>query len=304
MITTSTPVSTTSAPRLRRDRIGRVLLWIAAVGAAGAAVSAISTVLGADGTTKVVETWRLYGFVLFAGLFFLLALRPLGYRGVWELAVLNKAALTATALAYAARGGISGTGSIIAWGQRPFPGADRRLRLLPRLDRLVGPGPGPALLGPGGRRGVLVRAQREDRQPPSPMSPQPADRVQVQGAGQPAGALPARGQDHLVVAAAAGFRAHRGQQVLIADQAAGLAADRREVLHGQVHAMLGRGGEVVVWLGRHRELSRPGAEQKLQGGQPGLARAGQGQHHHLARLLLLPGHEVVDRLQVELLVEG
>lgn len=115
MITTSTPVATAPAPRLRRDRIGRVLLWIAAVGAAGAAVSAISTVLGVGGTTKIVETWRLYGFVLFAGLFVLLALRPLGYRGVWELAVLNKVALTVTALAYAARGGISGTGSIIAW---------------------------------------------------------------------------------------------------------------------------------------------------------------------------------------------
>jgi len=115
MITTSTPAATASAPRLRPDRIGRVLLWIAAVGAAGAAVSAISTVLGAGGTTKVVETWRLYGFVVFAGLFVLLALRPLGYRGVWELAVLNKVALTVTGLAYAARGGISGTGSIIAW---------------------------------------------------------------------------------------------------------------------------------------------------------------------------------------------
>src|SRR5215469_2342349 len=115
MITTSTPAATVPAPRLRPDRVGRVLLWIAAVGAATAAVSAISTVLGAGGTTKVVETWRLYGFVVFAGLFVLLALRPLAYRGVWELAVLNKVALTVTALAYAARGGISGTGSIIAW---------------------------------------------------------------------------------------------------------------------------------------------------------------------------------------------
>jgi hypothetical protein len=115
MITTSMPEATASASRPPRDRVGRVLLWIAAVGAAGAAVSAISTVLGAGGTTKVVETWRLYGFVVFAGLFVLLALRPLAYRGVWELAVFNKLALTATALAYAAHGGISGTGSIIAW---------------------------------------------------------------------------------------------------------------------------------------------------------------------------------------------
>ena len=90
-------------------------MWIAAAGAAGAAVSSIAAVLGADGTTKIVETWRLYGLVVFAGLFALLALRPRAYRGVWELVLLNKLALTVTALAYAAHRGISGTGSIIAW---------------------------------------------------------------------------------------------------------------------------------------------------------------------------------------------
>jgi hypothetical protein len=115
MITTSAPTETASTSPFRPERIGRVLLWIAAAGAAVAAVSEISTVLGAGGTTKVVETWRLYGFVVFAGLFVLLALRPLAYRGVWELAVFSKLALTVTALAYAAHGGISGTGSIIAW---------------------------------------------------------------------------------------------------------------------------------------------------------------------------------------------
>lgn len=113
MITTSTPTSSSS--RSTAERVGRVLLWIAAVGAAAAAVSAISAVAGADGTTKIVETWRLYGFVVFAGLFVLLALRPLAHRGVWELALLNKVALTVTALAYAAQGGINGAGSIIVW---------------------------------------------------------------------------------------------------------------------------------------------------------------------------------------------
>jgi hypothetical protein len=115
MITTSTPAATATTSRLRPESVGRVLLWIAALGAAVAAVSAISTVLAAGGTTKVVETWRLYGFVVFTGLFVLLALRPLAHRGVWELALLNKLALTVTALGYAAHGGISGTGSIIAW---------------------------------------------------------------------------------------------------------------------------------------------------------------------------------------------
>jgi hypothetical protein len=115
MIATSPPTSTTSASRSTAERVGRVLLWIAAVGAAAAAVSAVATVVGAGGTTKVVETWRLYGFIVFAGLFVLLALRPLAQRGVWELAMLNKVALTVTALAYAAYGGISGAGSMAAW---------------------------------------------------------------------------------------------------------------------------------------------------------------------------------------------
>ena len=115
MTSTGTPARATVPSAFRPVRIGQALMWIAAAGAAGAAVSSIAAVLGADGTTKIVETWRLYGLVVFAGLFALLALRPQAYRGVWELALFNKLALTGTALAYAAHGGISGSGSIIAW---------------------------------------------------------------------------------------------------------------------------------------------------------------------------------------------
>jgi hypothetical protein len=38
--------------------------------------------VGADDSTKVVESWRMYGFAVFAGLFVLLALHPRDYRGV------------------------------------------------------------------------------------------------------------------------------------------------------------------------------------------------------------------------------
>ena len=64
---------------------------------------------------KIAETWRLYGLVVFTGLFALLALRPLQYRGAWELVLFNKLALTVTALAYTAYGGISGTAGIVVW---------------------------------------------------------------------------------------------------------------------------------------------------------------------------------------------
>ena len=115
MITTGTPAVTAASRSNRSERVGRALLWIAAASAAVAAVAAVSAVLGAAGPTKIVETWRLYGLVVFAGLFALLALRPRGYRGIWELAGFSKLALMVTALAYAAHGGIAGTGSIIVW---------------------------------------------------------------------------------------------------------------------------------------------------------------------------------------------
>lgn len=91
-----------------RDRAARFLMAVAAVGAAGATVSAVFTVLGSDDATRVVETWRLYGFMVFTGLFALLALKPRDYRGIWELVILNKGALTFTALLYIFAGGAHG----------------------------------------------------------------------------------------------------------------------------------------------------------------------------------------------------
>ena len=74
---TTTPADTAPATAAGRARIGKALLWIAAAAAGGAALTAISAVLGADGATKIVETWRMCGLVVFTGLFALLALRPL-----------------------------------------------------------------------------------------------------------------------------------------------------------------------------------------------------------------------------------
>lgn len=98
-----------------RDRAAKIMLWLAALGALAAAVSAAGEVWDADGGSKVVETWRAYGLVVFSGLFMLLATAPRGYRGVWELVIFHKVALTVTALLYAAHGGIAGTASIVVW---------------------------------------------------------------------------------------------------------------------------------------------------------------------------------------------
>jgi hypothetical protein len=72
-------------------------------------------VLAAGGATAVVETWRLYGFVLFAGLFACLAVRPHGHRGIWELVIANKLALTVTGIAFAWHGGVTGAANVVIW---------------------------------------------------------------------------------------------------------------------------------------------------------------------------------------------
>jgi hypothetical protein len=88
----------------RRDRIATGIMLVAAVSAFVAFVSDISTVTSASPATQVVEIWRMYGFVIFAGLYFLLAFWPRRYPGIWELAILDKAALSVTGLVLLGRG--------------------------------------------------------------------------------------------------------------------------------------------------------------------------------------------------------
>lgn len=114
--TAATATTTSRAAAMsRREIAGRALMWLAALGAAGAAGTALLTVLDAEGATKIVETWRMYGLVVFTGLFVLLMLRPRHYRGLWELVIASKFAMTFTAVGYAVHGGIVGAGAVIAW---------------------------------------------------------------------------------------------------------------------------------------------------------------------------------------------
>jgi hypothetical protein len=91
--------STTSAGRTR-DRSARVLLGLAALGAIIAVAGAAGVVADAGPATRMVETWRMLGFGVFAGVFLLLAYRPRRYAGIWELAIFNKLGLTIAALWY------------------------------------------------------------------------------------------------------------------------------------------------------------------------------------------------------------
>ncbi|MFR9780843.1 hypothetical protein ACL02O_33000 [Micromonospora sp. MS34] len=102
-----------------RDRIARTLLVLAASGAVAAVAGAVGAVADAGPATQMVETWRMLGFVVFAGVFLLLAYRPRLYAGIWELAILNKLGLTLAALSLGS--GTDGAGAaLIADGAITF----------------------------------------------------------------------------------------------------------------------------------------------------------------------------------------
>jgi len=81
-----------------RDRTAMVLLLLAFAGAFISFLSGIGGSIAASPATQMVEIWRTYGFGIFCGLFLLLAFFPRRYPGIWELAILNKAALAVTGL--------------------------------------------------------------------------------------------------------------------------------------------------------------------------------------------------------------
>src|SRR5574342_38814 len=85
-------------PARWQDRLGRGLMWLAGLGALSAFVSGMAAVNNATTETIWVETWRLFGFLVFTGMFVLLALRPRNSPGVWELVFFHKAAMAISAL--------------------------------------------------------------------------------------------------------------------------------------------------------------------------------------------------------------
>jgi hypothetical protein len=87
-----------------RDRVATGLMLLAAIGAFISFVTSISSVATASPATQVVEIWRMYGFVVFTGLYVLLAFWPRRYPGIWELTILDKAALGITGLVLLGRG--------------------------------------------------------------------------------------------------------------------------------------------------------------------------------------------------------
>lgn len=83
---------------LWQDRLGRSLMGLAFIGALFSFIWALQAVQAASPETVWMETWRLFGFLVFAGMFALLALRPRMSPGLWELAFFHKAAMGLAAL--------------------------------------------------------------------------------------------------------------------------------------------------------------------------------------------------------------
>ncbi len=101
MTITTNITGTTAAANLpvaereaRRDRIARVLLALSALGALVATATAAVELSDIEGTARLAETWRLFGFPVFAGLFLILARAPRRTAGLWELVIANKLALS------------------------------------------------------------------------------------------------------------------------------------------------------------------------------------------------------------------
>ena len=82
-----------AAPTLR-DRIATVLMLVSALGALYAFITAIGAVQTAGPATQQVESWRMFGFLMFAGVFILLGVWPRRLPGLWELTIANKVGLT------------------------------------------------------------------------------------------------------------------------------------------------------------------------------------------------------------------
>ena len=82
-----------------RDRVGRAVLVLQSVASIGAFALGIVTMSAAGPDRLFVESWRTFGFLVFAGLFAVLAARPRTSPGVWELIVVHKVAVTTVGFA-------------------------------------------------------------------------------------------------------------------------------------------------------------------------------------------------------------
>lgn len=95
-----------------QDCLGRVLMGLTAAAALAAFAAAIAAAGRATPEARWAETWMLFGFLVFAGMFALLAWRPRKSAGLWELAFVHKAAMGLSALFLSKAEGAARAGAV------------------------------------------------------------------------------------------------------------------------------------------------------------------------------------------------
>lgn len=73
-----------------KEQLGKLLMIAASIGALSAFIESMGVVRQAATETFWVESWRMGGFLVFAGLFFMLAIKPRMMPGIWELVFFHK----------------------------------------------------------------------------------------------------------------------------------------------------------------------------------------------------------------------
>lgn len=86
------------------DRLARTLMIVLGIASVGAFANAALAFESWAPDRINIETWRMFGFLVFAGLFTLLGLFPRRLTGVWELVFFHKAGV-ATFLAFFVKAG-------------------------------------------------------------------------------------------------------------------------------------------------------------------------------------------------------
>ncbi|GAB3457254.1 hypothetical protein [Actinophytocola sediminis] len=95
---TTAAARTTTPPGRLGDRIGRTMLAIDAIATLGAFAQGIPRVIDAADEHVLTEFWRTTAYLVFAGMWAMLAIAPRKQRGMWELILLQKILVTLFAL--------------------------------------------------------------------------------------------------------------------------------------------------------------------------------------------------------------
>ena len=98
-MTTATRPTAADLPAPWADRTGRALLAFDALATLGAFAQGIPRIADAADEQVLTEFWRTTAYIVFAGMWALLAIAPRKQRGMWELILVQKIAVTLFALA-------------------------------------------------------------------------------------------------------------------------------------------------------------------------------------------------------------